>query len=126
MAAFDRATWERAFYQEDGVTPGQGVALAIKYNPFLATVGSLPWNKRPPGIGLAHELIHAEQAAHGRMRRLDAPNPGGPDSRNPDKHPIVRGYELDAIGVHPEHQYAFTENKIRAEWNPPQGQRDYY
>ena len=78
MAAFEKATWERAFYQEDGITPGQGVALAIKYNPLLAKTGALAWNNRPPGIGLAHELIHAEQAAYGRMRRLDAPKPWRP------------------------------------------------
>ncbi|HEX8504554.1 MAG TPA: type VI secretion system tube protein TssD [Hymenobacter sp.] len=125
-AAFNRATWEKAFYQEDGVTPGQGVALPIEYNPFLGKAGDMPWNTRPPAIGLAHELIHAEQAAHGRMRRFNADNPGGPDHRNPKKPLVVPAYELDALGVHPEHQYSLTENKIRAEWNPPQGRRDYY
>ena len=125
-AIFNQATWQRAFYQEDGITPGQGVALPIEYNPFLGKAGQMPWNTRPPGIGLAHELIHAEQAAYGRMRRFNAENPGGPDSRNPKKLLTVPAYELDTLGVHPEHQYAFTENKIRAEWNPPQGLRSYY
>lgn len=118
--------WQRAFYALDGVTPGQGMAVGVEYNPVLADAGPLPWNKRPPAIGLAHELIHAEQAAYGRMRRFDTDNPGGPDPRNPAKPLTVPAFELDTVGVHPAHQYAFTENKIRAEWNPPQGRRDYY
>jgi hypothetical protein len=119
-------TWTRAFYDLDGVTPGAGLGVGVNYNPTLAKAGELPWNERPPGIGLAHELIHAEQAAYGRMRRFDTANPGGPDARNPKKPLQVPHYELETIGVHPEHSYAFTENKIRAEWNPPQGRRDYY
>ena len=123
---FNRHNWERCFYDLDGVTPGAGLGVGINYNPTLASTGATPWNNRPPGIGLAHELIHAEQAAHGRMRRGDTANPGGPDARNPDKLAQVPHYELETIGVHPEHSYAYTENKLRAEWNPPQGRRDYY
>ena len=118
--------WQRGFYALDGVTPGQGMAVGIEYNPVLTDAGPLPWNKRPPAIGLAHELIHAEQAAYGRMRRFDTENPGGPDPRHPAKPLRVPEFELDTIGVHPIHQYALTENQIRAEWNPPQGRRDYY
>jgi hypothetical protein len=118
--------WTRAFYDLDGVTPGSGLGVGINYNPTLAKAGDMPWNTRPPGIGLAHELIHAEQAAYGRMRRFDTENPGGPDSRNLNKPLQVPHYELETIGVHPEHSYAYTENKIRAEWNPPQGLRAYY
>jgi hypothetical protein len=118
--------WTRAFYDLDGVTPGSGLGVGVNYNPTLAKAGDMPWNTRPPGIGLAHELIHAEQAAYGRMRRFDTENPGGPDPRNPKKPLQVPHYELETIGVHPEHSYAYTENKIRAEWNPPQGLRAYY
>jgi hypothetical protein len=122
----NRHNWEKGFYALDGVTPGAGLGVGVNYNPTLAKAGELPWNTRPPGIGLAHELIHTEQAAYGRMRRGDTANPGGPDARNPKKLPQVPHYELEAIGVHPEHSYAYTENKLRAEWNPPQGQREYY
>ncbi|MGI4759976.1 MAG: type VI secretion system tube protein TssD [Janthinobacterium lividum] len=118
--------WTRAFYDLDGVTPGAGLGVGVNYNPTLAKAGEMPWNTRPPGIGLAHELIHAEQAAYGRMRRFDTANPGGPDARNPAKPLQVPHYELETIGVHPKHSYAYTENKLRAEWNPPQGRRDYY
>ena len=118
--------WTKAFYALDGVTPGAGLGVGVNYNPTLAKAGEMPWNIRQPGIGLAHELIHAEQAAYGRMRRFDTANPGGPDPRNPKKPHLVPHYELETIGVHPEHAYAYTENQIRAEWNPPQGRRDYY
>jgi type VI secretion system secreted protein VgrG len=118
--------WTWAFYALDSVTPGTGLGVGVNYIPTLSKAGEMPWNIRPPGIGLAHELIHAEQAAYGRMRRFDTANPGGPDPRNPEKSLQVPHYELETIGVHPEHTYAYTENQIRAEWNPPQGRRDYY
>jgi hypothetical protein len=123
---FSRHNWEKGFYALDGVTPGAGLGVGVNYNPTLAKAGEMPWNTRPPAIGLAHELIHAEQAAYGRMRRGDTANPGGPDARNPKKPLEVPHYELETIGVHPEHSYAYTENKLRVEWNPPQGRRDYY
>jgi hypothetical protein len=115
-----------AFFEADGITPGQGLAMSIEYNPFAAKTGVKPWNERPPAIGLAHELIHAEQAAHGRMRRDLAPNPGGPDPANPDKQDPTYAFELEAVGVPPYDTYPVSENKIRAEWNPPQTRRAYY
>lgn len=123
---FSKALWTKMFYDTDGVTPGQGLGVVVNYNPTLDSAGKLPWNTRPPAIGLVHELIHAEQAAYGRMRRYDTANPGGPDSRNLKKPLTVPHYELDAIGINPDYSYPFTENQVRAEWNPPQGRRDYY
>ncbi|RZK32291.1 MAG: hypothetical protein EOO61_17065 [Hymenobacter sp.] len=116
-----------ALYRADGVTPGQGLAVVIEYTPFVENTGGLKdWNTRPPAIGLAHELIHAEQAAHGRMRREITENPGGLDKDNPHKLSEVGVYELEAVGVPPHDTYPFTENKIRSEWNPPQTRRTYY
>jgi hypothetical protein len=60
---FSQHTWEKGFYGLDGVTPGAGLGVSINYNPTLARADDMPWNARPPAIGLAHELIHAEQAA---------------------------------------------------------------
>ena len=57
---------------------------------------------------------------------MTPPTPAAPPLRNPKKQPYVPHYELETIGVHPEHSYAYTENKLRTEWNPPQGRRDYY
>ena len=98
----------------------------MEYNPFQEKVGRSAWNKRPPGIGLAHELIHAEQAAHGRMRRGRTDNPGSVDKNNPDKPAVVHIFELETIGIPPHDQYPFSENKIRSEWNPPQTERGHY
>ncbi|WP_046246008.1 type VI secretion system tube protein TssD [Hymenobacter terrenus] len=148
--------WPPAFYDEDGKTPGAGTAMGIRYNPFNSIGGEKAWQERPPGIGLAHELIHAEQAAHGRMRRGSAPNGGQPEPDNdkqpqdaekrdntqapektekpddaeevkkPKKQAEVHVYELETVGVPPYDKYPITENKIRAEWNPPQPLREHY
>jgi hypothetical protein len=126
-AHFPLSGWEPAFYQLDGVTPGPGTALRLSYNPFREEVGDQPWNTRPPGIGLAHELIHAEQAAYGRMRRGDALNPpGGTEAASANKLQEAHIFELETLGVPPYHTYSFSENKIRSEWNPPQTARKYY
>jgi hypothetical protein len=118
--------WEPAFYDEAGREPGPGIGLGVMYNPFHEKTGDLPWNKRPPGVGLAHELIHAEQAAYGRMKQGDSPNPGGPSALDPNKMPIVHTFELETVGAPPHDRYALSENKIRSEWDPPQPLRAYY
>ena len=117
--------WEPAFFNEEGTAPGTGLAMAIGYNPFNESVsdGTESWHQRPPGIGLAHELIHAEQAAHGRMIRGEANNP----VKKNDAHPtIVNAYELETIGVPPHDTYSVSENKIRSEWGPSQPIRTHY
>jgi hypothetical protein len=123
-----QADWEPAFHDESNTTPGPGIGMTIGYNPFngKADDASREWHTRPPGIGLAHELIHAEQAAYGRMLWGDSPNPGGIDPRNPNKRPVVQSFELETVGVPPHDRYPISENKIRAEWNPPQTARLYY
>jgi len=120
--------WEPAFYNEEGTGTGAGVGMEVMYDPFREKFAnsSQEWQKRPPGIGLAHELIHAEQAAYGRMLRGSSPNPGGFDPTNPNKATVVHTYELETVGVPPYDSYQVSENKIRAEWNPPQPSRRYY
>ena len=125
-AEFPSGNWSPAFYQMDGVTPGSGTALKIGYNPIEEDVGRNEWNKRPPGIGLAHELIHAEQAAYGRMRRGTTVNPVGFDADSTSGPARAHEFELETIGIPPYDQYSFSENKIRAEWNPPQTVRRHY
>jgi hypothetical protein len=118
--------WEPAFYDEAGITPGAGLGIGVMYNPFQEKTGDLPWNKRPPGVGLAHELIHAEQAAYGRMKQGDSFNPGGPWAQDPKKLLEVHTFELETVGAPPHDRYALSENKIRSEWDPPQPLRAYY
>src|SRR5215510_13109048 len=47
---------------------GAGSNTTIKYNPDCSSIGSAEaWQRQPPAIWLAHELIHADDAAYGRM-----------------------------------------------------------
>jgi Effector protein len=92
---------------------GEGSDTTIKYNPDLSSIGSQePWQKQPPEIWLAHELIHADDAAYGRM--------------DPEFNDGIRNYERQAIGLPPYDQKQFTENKMRAAWSEPQLLRPRY
>ncbi|MEP7338217.1 MAG: M91 family zinc metallopeptidase [Acidobacteriota bacterium] len=91
---------------------GKGSNTTIKYNPMLTCSCDAPdWRKHPPEIALAHELIHADDAAHGRL--------------DPDEIHGVRNYERQAVGLPPYENKYFTENRFRASWKtalPPRTQ----
>lgn len=92
---------------------GAGSNSTVWYNPELAIIGSAEaWQRQPPGVWLAHELIHADDAAYGRM--------------DPEQIDGIRNYERQAIGLPPYDQKEFTENKLRAEWSEPQPARPRY
>jgi hypothetical protein len=92
---------------------GGGSNTTIKYNPDLSTIGfAAAWQRQPPAIWLAHELIHADDAAYGRM--------------DPEMIDGVRNYERQAIGLPPYELKEFTENRMRAEWREPQPPRPLY
>jgi hypothetical protein len=92
---------------------GDGSNTTIKYNPGLSIIGlAAAWQRQPPAIWLAHELIHADDAAHGRM--------------DPDIVNGVRNYERQAVGLPPYESKEFTENRLRAEWSQPQPLRPLY
>jgi hypothetical protein len=92
---------------------GAGSDATIKFNPDLSQIGSNEdWQRQPPAIWLAHELIHADDAAYGRM--------------DPEFREGIRNYERQAIGLPPFEQKEFTENKIRAAWAEPQPLRPRY
>jgi hypothetical protein len=92
---------------------GGGSNTTIKYNPDLSIIGfAATWQRQPPAIWLAHELIHADDAAHGRM--------------DPEMINGVRNYERQAIGLPPYELKEFTENRLRAEWSEPQPPRPLY
>jgi hypothetical protein len=113
------------FFKDVGV-PGAGTSCCIGYNPTLETIGDEPWATRPPAIALAHELIHAEQAAYGRMVRGRAQNGLMSTKPNPRRAQEADIRELEAVGVPPHDHYPVNENRIRSEWNPPQPMREYY
>jgi hypothetical protein len=92
---------------------GGGSNTTIKYNPDLSIIGfTESWQRQPPAIWLAHELIHADDAAYGRM--------------DPEMIDGVRNYERQAIGLPPYEMKEFTENRLRAEWSEPQTARLRY
>lgn len=113
------------FQSADG-TPGAGTATTVSYNPDNTTIGSEPWETRPPGVGLAHELVHADQASNGVMMTGTGDNDGLPDPSSPDGTAQANIRELQAAGIPPYDNNPYNENKIRSEWNPPQPQRQWY
>ncbi|MGE0886396.1 MAG: M91 family zinc metallopeptidase [Blastocatellales bacterium] len=85
---------------------GKGSNTTIRYNPALTcSCQTVDWRKHPPEIALAHELIHADDAAYGRL--------------DPDETDGVRNYERQAVGLYPYERKGFTENKFRASWHDP-------
>jgi len=112
------------FFQADG-QEGVGTSSKIGYNPAREEIGKEPWATRPPAIGLAHELVHAEQAAYGHMRDGEVVNGTKPaDDLGKTEETDVR--ELEAVGIPPHDEYQFSENKVRSEWEPPQEPRLWY
>ena len=95
---------------------GGGSGSTVKFNPDKVVIGngSEDWMTRPPDIGLAHELIHADDTAHGNM---DPNKPAGS---------TVANYERQAVGLDPFTGKEHTENKIRAEWDAPLPARPRY
>lgn len=113
------------FAQADG-SAGKGSDAIVSYNPDREKIGNEPWETRPPAIGLAHELVHAEQATHGTMKQGMADNDNKPDPTDPSKMEQEKIRELEAAGVPPHDGGSYTENKIRGEWDPPQPERKWY
>ena len=113
------------FSNPDG-TPGDGSNSTVEYNPDRTKIGDEPWETRPPGVGLAHELIHADQAAHGTMTPGTTNNDAKPDPSDPTQIDQVNTREAEAVGIPPNDNRDYTENKIRSEWDPPQPERQWY
>lgn len=92
---------------------GKGSDTVIKYNPsFTCSPQTKDWKNYPPEIALAHELIHADDSAHGRL--------------DPDEIDGVRNYERQAVGLAPYEHKEFTENKFRQAWKKPLPPRTCY
>lgn len=92
---------------------GRGSDTVIKYNPsFTCSHLTKDWKSHPPEIALAHELIHADDSAYGRL--------------DPDEIDGVRNYERQAVGLTPYENKEFTENKFRLAWKKKLPLRTYY
>ncbi|MBG6146412.1 type VI secretion system secreted protein VgrG [Labrenzia sp. EL_142] len=107
--------------------PGSGCDTTVHYNPNRTTLGSdEAWKTRPPEIGLAHELIHAQHAADGELDFSKVDNDSKPDPSDPTKKAKVIKEEARTVGFPPHDKEPYSENKIRDEWDPKQPQRPYY
>lgn len=113
------------FTKPDG-TAGSGTDSVIAYDPDTQTIGPEAWGTRPPAIGLAHEMVHGDQAMHGTMTQGTTNNDSKPDPTDPTKIAQEKTREVEAAGIPPNDNRDFNENKIRSEWDPPQPQRGWY
>ncbi len=117
--------WTDASLGADG-KPGKGSDATVSFNPDRDSIGSEPWEKRPPAIGLGHEMIHADHINEGSVDFTKVPNDSKPDPANPGAFQKAPAEEVNTAGIPPNDKGAFTENKLRSEWDPPQPQRPYY
>jgi NleD-like pathogen effector protein (putative zinc metallopeptidase) len=95
------ASNDDSYEREDG-TPGPGSDTTVSYdigewNPYGGTEA---WMRRPPAIGLAHEMVHAWTGMSGTRAR------GSTDG--------VNRRELQATGLGEFSGAALTENRFRA------------
>jgi len=91
---------------------GTGCGTKLEYNPGQ-TLPSEPWFKNiPRALLLAHELIHAYLYAKGEA--------------DPTIVDGIRNHERQVVGLAPFNGGKITENKLRAQWNPPQPIRSRY
>ncbi len=115
----------KAWKNADG-TSGPGSDATVSYNPDKKSLGSEDWETRPPAIGLAHELVHAQQATNGNLKKGKSDNDSKPDPTDPTKNAQTLNAELEAVGIPPNDGQPYSENKIRKEWPPPQPERKWY
>lgn len=89
---------------EPHLRPGPGVGTMIDFDPHKEiTAGT----KRPPAVGLFHELMHGYYNAAGKqLGREDSA-----DERNGG-----RLFELMAVGLAPFDRRPFSENQLRKQW----------
>ena len=108
---------EKAFLRGGG-THGTGSDSAVSYDPYETVLdgGELDWQRRPPIVGLVHELVHALNAATGTMQ--PGKNASGvlklelQDIGLPFKGIAFRWTATAAAS--PDNPKVFTENGFRA------------
>jgi type VI secretion system secreted protein VgrG len=94
------------FTNPDG-TRGAGTDSTVNYNPNREVIGdgSERWMHRSPAVGLGHELVHADNAAHGTQ-------PPGSTAGTANR-------ELQAMGLPPHGGGTNNENGIRSDLGEP-------
>lgn len=98
-------------------TRGRGTGGNVYWDPARrqAGDGTQPWHRRPPEIGLGHELAHARDAAQGNQARGRQPDPAMP-AGEPNPHSWdVNTRELQATSIGPYSGNPSDENAMRNE-----------
>lgn len=92
------------------LTPGLGTPCKVKFNPYSEYACELDKSgtRRPPAIGLAHELIHAWRNVRGLRLFEDATRAGVDDD------------EVMTTGFPPYESELLTENLFRSQWHGEQ------
>ncbi|WP_315760685.1 M91 family zinc metallopeptidase [Sphingomonas sp. Y38-1Y] len=113
-----------------GATDGTGSGSTVRWNPNPSTMydGSEPWMNAPPGVILGHEMTHATHVARGEASMAKVQNDHLVDPTHPSGYNHYIAEEVRTAGIPPYNDAAtpYSENSIRAEWDPPQPQRRYY
>lgn len=123
--SYGASRWRDRFQNRDG-TSGIGTGGNVHFDPnrLQAGDGSEPWHRRPPAVGLWHELAHARDAAQGNQALGQAPDPRMPaGTANPNAWNI-NNREMQATSIGPWSAHASDENALRSELNLPR--RDSY
>lgn len=117
-------------FTDDAMTkdgkPGAGSNSTVLFNPERKSIGSEPWETRPPAVGLGHELVHATHAAKGEVDLKKVDNDSKPDPSDPKKTAQELAEEVRTAGVPPYDKEPYSENKLRDEWTPKQPARAWY
>jgi type VI secretion system secreted protein VgrG len=104
-------------------TPGKGADSTVSFSPDKNSTSK---GKRPPAIGLAHELIHAAHNAKGTRDASMVDNDKKPDPADPSKIAQHKKEEIRTVGIAPFDKEPYSENSLRSEWPQPQPPRPYY
>lgn len=106
--------WKELYGKQGSlIGSGTGSDTTIHYNPNCLRIGTnKDWQLAPASLWLVHELIHADDAAWGRM--------------DPAKIDGLHNYERQAVGLPPYELKEFTENRFRTSWLPLQPPRTGY
>jgi hypothetical protein len=104
VTGFGDGAWET---QTSPPLPGDGSSCTLNYNPDRLQVGdgTEAWHKRPPAIGLAHELVHVWAVFKGTLPR------GRTDG--------TLNAENMAVGLGDYKKVKLTENRFRSAFGLP-------
>lgn len=110
---------------------GTGADAVVTYNPRSQSIydGSQPWMRRPPAVGLGHELTHASHITRGDLAGNPFSGPGVPNSTVGTNLTMNRALEERRTIGAPADPYfnmpdysgePFSENSIRRDLGLPE------